>query len=633
MKAAMHELSTPPSIKTALRHGERRRKLVGWLATAVTMLPAVVVAPVVAQPEPSRQVLVIEGGTLIDGNGGAPLRDAVIVIRGNRFESVSRKGSATYPAGATVIDAQGKTILPGLIDAHLHYSGFLAELLLNHGVTTAFDIAGRNIHQVVQRDAIARGRTTGPRLFVPVNSVLGPPHGGNVAYGTEGPRTSMSTEQATQIARDAIGAGADYINIRRGLGFEAFKATVDVAHAAGLAVVAQPIGPTVYAREAVLAGADILEHAAGVSFSVARDPSRWKDWGIVELASLDVRPYADMDDAKAADLIQLMVSRGTYLELDLVAEGRGLFRQRTEWELQDTRLLAQPGLAYIPPGVRAKWLGNYSEFDAWPAADRDMLRRGFENYKRFVAMFVKAGGKVMTGDDTSYSGWAVAGAGIHHELELLVDAGLTPMQAIMAATRNPAAGYRALDKVGTVEQGKFADLVIVDADPLADIRNIHRISTVIKDGQVHDLSYHRWFADPFDGEDLEAPEWYRSLKNLSEVQGIRTLAGLTDPTSAFGQPCPGIEALSPMVKPEGSATFVLTIRGINFTTRSAVRWGPREVPVKWVSETELQATIDPSLTAKAGFFPIEVSNPGPNLSQPKWGSTSNRARFIVGLTP
>jgi imidazolonepropionase-like amidohydrolase len=600
-----------------------------WLAAATLMLFAIVPMRISAQTPPA--LLVIEGGTLIDGNGGPPIPNALIVIRGNKIELVSQGGKAPSPTGATVIHANGKFILPGLIDAHLHYSGFLAELLLAHGVTTAFDISGRNLYQVVQRDAIARGRLVGPRLFVPVDSVLAPTHAGGVAYGREGPRGALSIAQAVQIARGAIADGADYLNIRRGLTDEAFRAVVDVAHKAGLAVIAQPIGPTVYAREAVLAGADILEHAAGVSYSIVKDPSRWRGWGDDELHSLDVRPYAEMDDAKAADLIKLMVERNVYLELDLVAEGRGLTRQRKEWELQDFTPLSNPDLAYIPEGVRAKWLANYSEFDAWPAADREQLAKGFENYKKFVGWFVKAGGKVMMGDDTSYSGWAVPGVGIHHELELLVDAGLTPMQAIMAATRNPAEGFRVLDKLGTVEAGKFADLVILHADPLADIRNTQQIEAVIKDGKVLDRAYHRSFTDAFAGDDLDSPDWYRALKRLTEEEGVRTLAGLTDPTSAFGQPSPGIESLTPLIKMEAGPSFTLTIKGVNFTTKSTVYWAERPIPATLVSATELQATIDPSLIARAGMFPIQVKNPGPSLSQPKWGNTSNRASFIVNV--
>ena len=576
-------------------------------------------------------VLIVEGGTLIDGSGGQPIRNATIIIRGDKIETVTATRPAKTPVGATVIDAHGKYVIPGLIDAHLHYSGFLAELLLAHGVTTAFDISGRNLYQVVQRNAIARGRLFGPRLFVPVDSVLAPTRAGGIAYGREGPRGQLSTAQASAIVRGALTDGADYINIRRGLTFEAFKASVDVAHAAAKAVIAQPIGPTVYAREAVLAGADILEHAAGVSYSVARDPSRWKGWGDDEIHSLDLRPFAEMDDRKAAELISLMVARKTYLELDLIAEGRGLHPQSARWLAQDRALLSDPDLAYIPVGVRAKWLDNYTEFDSRSAADQAQLRLGYENYEKFVRMFVRAGGKVLAGDDTSYSGWAVPGVGVQREMQLMVDAGLTPMQAIIAATRNTAEAFHVQDKVGSVASGRFADLVILDADPLVDIRNVERISQVIRNGKVHDRTYHRAFKDPFFGDDLEAPDWYHALERLTRVEGNRTLAGLTDFTSAFGQTAPGIGSITPLIQVEGGPAFVLTVRGVNFTTRSKLFWGDRELPARLVSTSELQATIDPGLIVQAGMFPIQVKNPGPSLAQPKWGSESNRASFIVNI--
>jgi adenine deaminase len=109
-----------------------------------------------------RATLVIEGGTLIDGNGGKPVSDALIVVQGDRIESVSRKGQASYAAGAQILKADGKFILPGLINAHVHYSGFLAELMLCHGITSVFDIGGRGPLHRVRRDAIARGRVLGP---------------------------------------------------------------------------------------------------------------------------------------------------------------------------------------------------------------------------------------------------------------------------------------------------------------------------------------------------------------------------------------------------------------------------------------------------------------------------------------
>lgn len=249
----------------------------------LALVPLSVGVRVQAQPAP---LIVIDGGTLIDGNGGPPVPDALIIIRGSRIDLVSQKGRTAIPTGATVIQADGKFILPRLIDAHLHYSGFLAELLLAHGITTAFDISGRNLYQVVQRDAIARGRLVGPRLFVPVDSILAPTQPGGVAYGREGPRGALTVEQA-------------------------------------------------------------------------------------------------------------MVANNVHLELDLVAEGRGLHLQSEVWHRQDAALLSNPDLAYIPEGVRAKWLANYTEFSTWSVADRAMLAKGYENYQKFAGWFVAAGGKVM----------------------------------------------------------------------------------------------------------------------------------------------------------------------------------------------------------------------------------------------
>ncbi len=576
--------------------------------------------------------LVIEGGTLIDGNGGEPLPDALIVVQGNRIDSVSRKGQASYAAGAQVLKADGKFILPGLIDAHVHYSGFLAELLLCHGITSVFDIGGRGPLHRVRRDAITRGRVRGPRLFVVVESLLGPVKPGRVAYTRERGRQDrpLTVEEAREVVKRAVAGGADLINIRRGLSQDVFQEAVAEAHRAGLAVVAQPIGPTVFGREAVLAGADVLEHAAGINVSIAKDPSKWTGWGEIELNSLDPRPFADMDEGKTAELISLMVAKNTYLEPDLIAQGRGLHGQRNEWEKHDSELLQNPELGYIPEGTRHKWMSNYTEFEALEPPEQEQVRKGFHNMQRFIGQFARAGGKLMCGTDTSAHGWAVAGVGLHREMELLTQVGLNSMEAILATTRNPAEGYRVLDRLGTVEAGKLADLLILNADPLRDIRNTRKIEWVIQDGKVIDRSYHRAFSDPFDGTGVDASEWVDALKRATR-QGIRTVAGLTDPTWAFGQPCPGIESISPIMVTEGGPAFTLTIKGVNFTKKSAVYLRGQPIPTELVNETELHATINADAIARAGTSAVVVKNPGPHLPQPHWGSTSNRAYLTVGV--
>ena len=583
------------------------------------LLTILYVAPALAQ-----EVIVIRGGTLIDGTGGPPLPNAVVVIRGNRIETVSRNGQASYPAGARVLEADGKFIVPGLMDAHCHYQDWMPELMLNYGVTSVFEIGGGGAWGLAQRQAVARGKIPGPRIFVAVGSIAG----ARIAAvsSTAGAGGALSNRQvigtaaqASEVARRFIDAGADMVKVHRGPPLEVYRAAIDEAHRAGLPVVVQPLGPTVYAREAVLAGADILEHAAGVGYSIAKDPAKWEGFGTtIEVHSIDPTPFADMDDAKAQELIRLMVDRNVYLEPDFIAVGRGFQAGRRKFELQDYRLLQDPGLAYVPESRRLKILGTYREFDELDPAEWELRHKGYLNMLRFIKMFVDAGGKVMSGTDTG--GWAIPGIGLHHELEILVEeAGLTPMQAIVAATRNPAEGFRVLDQVGTIEAGKLADLVVVNADPLQSIGNLQQIEWVIKDGNLIDRTYHAWFRNPLPRGTVDALGWVAALKRQTLQK---------DPTWAFGQPPPGIEAISPSQATEGDPELTVTIRGVNFTTKSVVHFDGQPVPARLLSETELQITVAAGLIASAGNYPLTVINPEP-LQRPEWGGTSNKARLLV----
>ena len=582
-----------------------------------------------AQAEPA--TLVIEGGTLIDGNGGAPVRDAVILIQGNKITTVSRKGQASYPAGAQVLRADGKFILPGLMDAHCHYFWYMGELMLAHGVTSIFEIGGGEEAGLAQREAISRGKVVGPRTFLAVGSLAGgaiaAARGGGT--GLESPLTNRrvvsTAEEAREVARRYIAAGADMIKVHRGPPLEVYQAAIEEAHKAGLPVVVQPLGPTVYAKEAVLAGADILEHAAGVNISILKDPSKWKEFGAradMEAEVADPTPFADMDEAKAAELIRLMVQRKVYLEPDFILLGRGFQKGRARFEAQDRRLFSDARLAYYPERERLHILGTYREFDTLEESAWERRNKGYQNMLRFIRQFVEAGGKVLTGTDTG--GWAVPGLGLHHELEILVEeAGLTPLQVIQAATRWPAEAFRVLDRVGTIEAGKLADLMIVNADPLQNIANLQKIEWVIQDGRVVDRSYHRWFSSPFTGS--------RTVEALAWVAALKRQTFQRDPTYAIGQPTPGIESISPTMVTEGSPTLTLTIKGVFFTGSSFVYFDNQPVPTQQRSETELKVTINESLLRKAGTFPIVVRNPEP-LQRPEWGDgASNKAHLIVNF--
>lgn len=571
-------------------------------------------------------VIVIEGGTLIDGNGGQPVADSVIVIRGNKIESVSRKGQATPPAGATVIKADGKFIVPGLMDAHVHYADYMGELFLNNGVTGAFEIGGGEQLGLALKKAIDHGKVVGPRVYVAVGSLAGAEISAvQGRTGLEGPLSGRqvinTAEQARQVSKRFIEAGADMIKVHRGPPMEVYQAAIEEAHKAGLPAVVQPLGPTVYARQAILAGADIIEHAAGVGYDVAKDPAKWKGWGNIEAHSVDPSDWSDMDDAKAAEMIQLLIQHNVRLEPDFVCQGRGVFtsrEDRNKFELQDYRLLANPSLAYLSDTRRLKWLRNYYEFDDLDPKVAEIRRQGMLNYLRFIGMFNKAGGKVLTGTDTP--GWAVAGLGLHHEFEMMIKAGLTPMQVIMATTRNVADAFRVLKKVGTIEQGKLADLVVVNDDPLKDISNLQKIAVVIKDGKVIDRTYNRWFDTPFHGASVQGLSWAVALKKQS-LQ--------VDPTWAFGWPPVGIESMSPVIVTEGDPTQTVTLKGVNFTPVSVAYVNGEPAPTKFVSNSELKVTLDKDLLARAATLTITVRHPEP-LQRPEWGNgISNKALLLV----
>ncbi|MDX1499673.1 MAG: hypothetical protein R3176_07245, partial [Woeseiaceae bacterium] len=306
--------------------------------------------------------LVIEGGTLIDGNGGAPVEDALIVIDGKHIKAVGRKGQVRYPRNAQVLDADGKYILPGLHDSHCHYQWWAAELFLNYGVTSD-SLSGMNTWSLATRRAIDSGRIPGPRLLL-----QGPTIRGAWREGLEPVDAANQTdtpEEAIEAIRRTLPRNPASVSVMRGVSFETYKAAIDEAHRAGVPVVAQAIGPDVYAREAMLAGADILEHAAGVAYSILKDSAkdRWSHWGEIEEHSLSPVPFADMDEAKAAELIELAVEKNVYWEPDLIAMGRGFHEHLDEYELQALRLYNDYRLSYVPESRRIKETRVYREFD------------------------------------------------------------------------------------------------------------------------------------------------------------------------------------------------------------------------------------------------------------------------------
>lgn len=547
---------------------------------------------------------------LIDGSGAEPLKNAVIVIDGSRVTAVGREGSVAIPKGAKVIRTKGNTALPGLIDTHVHYKDWQGELYLNQGVTTALAIGSERIDWITaQRDGIARGKIVGPRIFA-AGPHLNSPRPGEK---TDSLRDLIarrrfeisvkSPEEARKAAQDLLAQPVDIIKIYEDTLPEAIKAAAEEAHKAG-----KPAGghsENIYMS--VENGYDFVEHSHSVVATSIKDPkkkeqlSRRRTAPRNRMTTVEFHYYAEPENFD--DLVRFMVAHKTHWTPTLATQWRALTPKRERFKTEEMRFLSDPNLIYIPPYFKAN-LREYFEGTA-RITDGEFLKRaqiGYEKLQDFMRRFVRAGGKIQTGSDPNS---VLPAWGVHTEMELLVDAGLTPMEAILAATRNPAEEIRKEHEFGVVKPGSLADIVVVEGNPLDDITRTRRIKMVFKDGKEIKLGYHKDFKNPIPLLDGDRPE-------------------------------PEIDQIIPAAVTQGDGPVALTIEGGNFMSTSIamlngkplptwVEMGKRDYPQNFDRARKMTATIDPKLIEKAGSYTVTVVEPG------RGGIASNSKYLIVRL--
>lgn len=392
----------------------------------------------VARP-PATSVIAIVGATLIDGTGGPPVSDSTVVIRGERIAAVGKRDAVKVPNGAEVVDAKGLTLVPGLIDSHFHIDGDdpLPALYLSHGVTSVRD-PGQWIEAY---DAARKATAPVPRLFLCGPHLDSPPP----AYPTDSFIVRDAEETRLAVNR-FVDDGASAIKVYFRLPLALIRVAIETAHARGVPVMGHL--EIVDARDAIRAGIDGIEHATsfGTALLPLRDAEKYRQ---SVLASNDARREGryqvwnalDLKTPQAASLFKLIVDRGVVVSPTLAV----FERQRSD---KDTT---------------------------------DMHVHAFKQMEAFVGLANKAGAKIVVGSHSDVPhakrGWAY-----QRELELLVESGLTPMQALVAGTMENALYFHISDRLGSIETGKLADLVLVDGDPLKDISNMRRIKRVMLNG-------------------------------------------------------------------------------------------------------------------------------------------------------
>jgi imidazolonepropionase-like amidohydrolase len=443
-----------------------------------------VVALLLTSAAGAQERIALVGATIIDGNGGEPITDGVIVLRGDRIEAVGSRATTQVPSDARVEDVSGRWITPGLIDAHVHFfqSGgiytrpdgidlravrpYLDDLnwskatldvtfarYLASGITTAIDAGGPLWNFEVRDRANASDRA--PRVAVAGPLIATEPPGTEALNESGDPPIfhGATPEAAREMTRDLLPRRPDFIKIW-GIGSgpegadrvrEITAAVADEARPAGVRVAVHATELEI-ARAAVEGGADILVH------SVFDAP--------VDRAFIDA----------------LREKNVTYVTTIVVLEGYDGVLSGDPNLLTIEQTLGDPdviaSLYEAPDSLRSSGAGR--------PADRE-IRQGQDN----AVALVRGGVRVAAGTDAGNPG-TLHGPALHHELRLLVAAGLTPMEAIVATTRDAAFVYAAEPDVGVLRAGAAADLLVLRADPLVDIGNLAHIERVYARGNGYD---------------------------------------------------------------------------------------------------------------------------------------------------
>jgi imidazolonepropionase-like amidohydrolase len=430
--------------------------------------------------------LAIANATVIDGSGRAPLDDATIITAGDRVFEVG--SSATpIPPGVTLIDGRGKFVIPGLVDMHVHVytpEKWHPELFLAAGVTTVLDLGGQ-LHDVAAfRAAVDSGDRPGPRILF-----TGPMlEEGEMYTGFAGFCRRFDSAHIEAEVDALADAGVDAIKLYVTVRPDTARRACAQAHARGLPVFMHQ--HATWGAEAALAGVDSVEHVnvfgqlAPQGFRLAEpsklNPFEYGGWLWRWLGDLDPRSDA------VRRLYDGLIAAGTVLDPTLVlyaARPGALGDDVGDTSMDDPERTKLLGLLPTTVGreLVERWAERRTAAHGASEAAKHRMRRAWDNILTLVGGFHRAGGIVMAGTDCPNVA-IVSGFSLHRELELLVRAGLTPMEAIVAATRRSAERLGRRDVFGTIAAGRVADLVLLAANPLDDIRNVARIERVIARG-------------------------------------------------------------------------------------------------------------------------------------------------------
>ncbi|HKY28648.1 MAG TPA: amidohydrolase family protein [Pyrinomonadaceae bacterium] len=453
------------------------------LALVCCAVAALVGFPTAQSQSPT---LVLEHVNIVDVRAGRLVSDQTVVIEQDRITRVGPANSARLPLGATVLNARTKYLIPGLWDMHVHaaWNGIdkvFAPLFVANGVTGVREMYGDPAVIRAWKSKYGLGEPW-PRMIAAGHILDGP----NPIW--PGSTVARSPDEARQAVDSLRASGADFIKVYTRLPRDAYIAAIDEAKRVGTYVVGH-VPDAVSIGEASDLGQRSIEHLTGVTIECSKDADalRAERAAVASEASALVlsvyarqtqRILATQDSARCSALIARLARNHTW-QVPTLVQLRGFA------SLDDERFIADPRVRYMPQEVVKSWDWRKDfRFRERTPEDWSNARRHYRRYVEILGAAHRAGIPILVGTDV-LNPFTFPGFSLHDELTLLVEAGLTPAEALRAATLNPATFLNTQDSLGTVEKGKFADLVVLDANPLEDVRNTARINAVILNGRLY----------------------------------------------------------------------------------------------------------------------------------------------------
>lgn len=438
---------------------------------------------------PSATVLAVTGVTVIDMTGALPRREMTVVISGDRIIALGTTGKVRIPRTAQVVDGRGKFLIPGLWDMHVHLLKDRTPLpmFVANGVTGVRTMGGRPEELFPWREQVASGKISGPRI-VACGPVVDGPEPANpdhaIAVGAE--------DEARQAVRSLKQGGADFVKVYDGLSRAAYFAIADEAKKQKMPLAGHvPLAVTSF--EAADAGQRSIEHLGNILRSSSTLEPEMIEQRVKSAVRLSNKP-GDFTSIPARIAARTKIELESYSEQKATQLFERFVKNRT-WQVptlatkrslalvDEGRFFNDPRMKYISPSEREGWKPENNFFLKYRTTEFIEVRKKlYLKEIELVREMHRAKVSFMAGTDVP-GAYTYPGFSLHDELALFVEVGFTPMEALQTATRNPAEFLGELDSSGTVERGKLANLVLLDADPLDDIGNTKRISAVILNGR------------------------------------------------------------------------------------------------------------------------------------------------------